>query len=204
MNISNLYIPIELIQYIFDFLEFKNQISFKLTCKDYNQFKIYDLYNISLKYRIKLDDDILKNYPFLKYLDASNNKKITNVSHMTNLQILNASGSYCEINNQGIENLNLIELNAYNNYKIINVSFMTNLKILNVSGWCGIDDNDIKNLNLIELNAHNNNKITNVSFMTNLQVLNASGLCGIDDKNIRNLNLIKLISIGNYKITIKI
>jgi hypothetical protein len=42
---------------------------------------------------------------------------------------------------QGIDGLDLIELNVADNKKITNVSFMKNLKILNARSMCGIDQN---------------------------------------------------------------
>jgi len=54
-------------------------------------------------------------------LYASNNSKITNVSHMKSLQILDASYD-CGINQEGIEGLNLIELDANDNSKITNIN----------------------------------------------------------------------------------
>jgi len=51
-------------------------------------------------------------------LYARNNSKITNVSYMKSLQILDASSSICGINQKGIEGLNLIQLYAHGNSKI--------------------------------------------------------------------------------------
>ena len=79
---------------------------------------------------------------------------------MTKLQILNASGIYCQFNDESIKYLNLIELNASDNWKITNISHMTNLKILEACGWSKIDNKQIFNLNLIRLNSLNNDKIT--------------------------------------------
>ena len=85
-------LPIELIQYIFNYLNFDDQIKFKSLSNDYHKgLRIYDLYNIDIKYKQKLDDNILKQYVYLKYLDAKNNEKITNLNHMINLQKLNTS-----------------------------------------------------------------------------------------------------------------
>ena len=53
----------------------------------------------------------------LTKLDASNNPKITNVSHLHNLQELYASGN-CGITDDGIKGLRLIELDATDNPKI--------------------------------------------------------------------------------------
>lgn len=55
----------------------------------------------------------------LKKLFAANNSGITNVNHMSNLKILDAS-QYCGLNNEGIKDLNLIDLIFQNNTKITN------------------------------------------------------------------------------------
>ena len=75
---------------------------------------------------------------------------------MKNLKILSISGSHV-IDQNGIEKLDLIELNIEDNNKIKDVSFMKNLKILYASGNCGVDQNGIKGLDLIELDIENNN-----------------------------------------------
>ena len=80
---------------------------------------------------------------------------------MTNLEILNAGGDTCGIDNRGIQNLNLRKLYAGNNSKITNVSHMTRLEVLDAIWDCGIDDNGIANcLNLKKLNSYENPKIT--------------------------------------------
>ena len=198
-------LPIDLIQYcIFDKLDFKTQLRFRQICKRLNRVDIHNMcYNIDDEYLDKLSDEILINYPKVKYLDASYNSKITNVNHMTKLQILDIHGM-CGIDNNGIKHLNLIELGAFNNRKITNINHMTKLQILDASYDCGLDNNSIKDLNLINLDVWNNPKITNVNHMTNLQILNASGYeCGLDDNGIKDLNLIKLYNSRNPKITKK-
>jgi hypothetical protein len=105
-----------------------------------NKLEIYDFYNIEEGYLIRLNNKILLNYPFIKYLNASNNKKITNIDHMNNLIELDA-GWDCGITNKGLQKINLIILNANNNNKITNVNHMDKLIELD-AGWnCGIDDN---------------------------------------------------------------
>ncbi len=84
---------------------------------------------------------------------------------MVNLKKLNIWGS-CGIDQQGIEGLNLIELNANYNGKIKDVSFMINLKILDARDSCGIDQQGIRGLNLVEFDAKNNKKIKDISFMS--------------------------------------
>ena len=201
-------LPIDLIEYcIFDKLDFLTQIRFRQICKWLNRIKIHNMYYyMNIQYIDRLSNKILINYPEIKYLMVSYNSKVSNINHMTKLQILDASCVYleCGIGDNGIKNLNLIELYAADNKKIKNVNHMTNLKILNASWSCGINDVGIKDLNLIKLNAKYNPKITDVNHMTNLKILDASGEnCGLNDNGIKNLNNTAIYSIYNKKITTK-
>jgi len=187
---------IDTLQIIFNFCDFRSQLSLVTTCTYYrNNLHIIDLLNIDKKYLKKLTQEILRYSIFEKviYLNASNNFKITNVSHMKSLQILHAEGD-CGINQQEIKGLNLIKLDASYNSKITNVSHMESLQILHACGGnCGINQQGIEGLNLLELYARKNPKITDVSQMKYLQILDASSYdCGIDQKRIEGLNLIKL------------
>ena len=85
----------------------------------YDNFYVIDLCNIDYKYLYRLSDEILQQHKFqnVQYLDASNNKKITDVSWMNKLQILDASDD-CGIDQNGIDGLNLVELHALDNSKI--------------------------------------------------------------------------------------
>lgn len=102
----------------------------------------------------------------LTELNATDNKKIKDVSFMApTLKILRAVGN-CGIDQKGIANLSLVKLNANFNKNITDVSFMSStLKILFAEGNCGIDQNGIKGLSLVELYISDNIKIIDVSFM---------------------------------------
>ena len=56
--------------------------------------RIKDLLNIDYKYRLKLDDKILKNYSDIIKLCANYNTKITDINHMTKLKVLHAYGQW--------------------------------------------------------------------------------------------------------------
>ena len=85
------YLSLEIVQLIYNFLNFEDQIKFRLLKKNYYEgLRIYNFYHIPEKYKKKLNDNILKNFIHVKYLDASYNSKITDINYMTNLQILNA------------------------------------------------------------------------------------------------------------------
>jgi F-box domain len=193
--------PLDIWYLILGKLDFLSQIRLRQVCKYlYHHLEIHDFYYIPVKFKNRLSDEILKNYCFVRSLDAYYNPKITNISYMTNLKKLDARGD-CGIGDQGIQNLNVVELNAFSNPKITNINHMTNLKKLDASWGCGIGDQGIQNLNLIELKAYNNPKITNVNHMTNLKKLDAGWNCGIDDQGIQNLNLIFLNTSHNLKIS---
>src|ERR1700753_180104 len=161
MDILN--ISIYDLQNIFNFCDFKSQLYLSSCCKLFNNnLLIVDLYNINDNIRSLLNDKILKQskYKHVTKLNASNNKKIKDVSQMAStLKILNARYN-CGIDQNGIKNLHLTELNASDNEKIKDVSQMAStLKNLNASGYCGIDQNGIKDLHLTKLYAYGNEKI---------------------------------------------
>ena len=112
---------LDTLQIIFNFCDFGSQLSLVSACTYYrNNLHITDLFNIDKKYLQKLTQKILQFPIFEKVicLNTSYNSKITNVSHMKSLQILNVGGYYCGINQEGIEGLNLIQLYAHGNSKI--------------------------------------------------------------------------------------
>ena len=182
------HLPIELLEYCFNFFKFVDKVHFIQTCCYYNTYLlITDFYNLPIKYRKRLNDDILANKFYIKKLDIKNNKNVKKINHLINLQVLD-----CESNNiddNQLKNLNLIELCANYNCMIKNIGHMTNLVKLKCAGTCGISDEDIQTLNLKNLDATNNNKIKKIDNMTNLRWLACGWDCGISDENIRNLNV---------------
>ena len=130
---------IDLLQYkVFDKLDFALQIRFRQVCKWFFRLEIHDFLNIDKKYVNRFSNKILMHYPSIKYLNASynsgiddngikhlnlielnayNNRKITDVNHLTKLQTLDASYR-CGIDDKGIKDLNLVELITTCNYKI--------------------------------------------------------------------------------------
>ena len=111
-------LPLEIWQEILEYTNFIDQIHLRMVCRDMYFLKIYDFYNIPYKYKYRLNDDIIKLHPYIKYLDASNNKQITSVNHCTQLQKLDAS-YYCGISDDGfIHCTQLTVLNATYNNKI--------------------------------------------------------------------------------------
>lgn len=149
--------PLDIWKIIFDYLDFRSKLSMVSICFFLrNNLFITDLYHINVRYLNALTTEILK-YPIFEHvtkLNAANNIKITNVSFLKSLKILNAIGD-CGISQDSINGLNLIELNASYNIIIQNVSFMKSLKILDARS-SRINQDGITGLDLIELDASNN------------------------------------------------
>ena len=83
-----------------------------------NWLDITGMHNIDGKYKKLLTQSIIDMYINPEKLDASYNRKITNVNHLAKLEILNASWNY-GINDAGImQCVNLKTLNAFKNPKI--------------------------------------------------------------------------------------
>ena len=153
-------IYLDVIQIIFDKLDFLSQIRFRQTCKYfYDNLQVVDFYNIDYTFREKLTDKILKNYPDIKYLNASNNSNIKNINNFKNLKVLNCRWN-CGISDEDLIGLDLIELNANDNPKIKHINNLKNLKILCCTKNCGISDSDLIGLNLIKLYSCDNQKVT--------------------------------------------
>lgn len=98
----------------------------------------------------------------LVYLNATYNKKIKSVNHMTNLKELDAAQG-CGIDDEGISKVNLEKLNAHGNPRITNLNHMTNLKELWIGGQSGVSDKGIEKLTTIKpenIRAIDNDKVT--------------------------------------------
>jgi hypothetical protein len=182
-------IPIEIFQLILDHSDFLTKI--RLRCVStylHVKLEICDFYHIDRAYSQILTDDILRAYAFITKLNAGSNEKITNVNHLTRLEILNAYGK-CGINNQGITGLKLKKLCCGCNPRITSVDHMSSsLKKLDAESYSGIDDKGIASLNIIILNASFNPRITNISHMTNLKTLYVYD-SGISDEHIESMGL---------------
>ncbi|ARF11257.1 hypothetical protein Klosneuvirus_1_114 [Klosneuvirus KNV1] len=119
-------LPVEIIQLILDMLPLPTQVNLtQLNHYIQDHLRITDFYNIEQKYQQKITDDILKKYPYIKKLDASNNLKITNegLKHL-NLHTLNVSldfsyYGYGDITEDGIKHMPLINFKAHNYRNLI-------------------------------------------------------------------------------------
>jgi len=125
-------VPIELYQLILIKSDFLAQI--RLRCANklfYHRLEICDFYSIEWQYIKLLTDDILKNYSSITKLSARSNSEITNVNHLTRLEILDAGCPNNGITDAGIVSItNLKELYAYGNPGITNINHLTRLEIL--------------------------------------------------------------------------
>src|SRR5579872_5346009 len=84
---------------ILDYIQFNKQIKL-VQCSDITNISITDLYYIDNIYKMVLNDNIVKNYKNIKYIEVNN--KITNVNHCVNLEKLYAYDN-CGINDNGIK-----------------------------------------------------------------------------------------------------
>jgi hypothetical protein len=204
----------DIIKIIYDQLDFVCQVNLRLVSMYFAKYPITNLFdNVPNKYN--LTDTILTSYPFITKLNINYNTRITDINHLTNLQILSAWYD-CGIDLNGIKLLNdhkinnicimgltnLTELNIIGNEKITNINHLINLRTLNAGWQCGLDNIGIMGLtNLTELNVTGNEKITNVNHLVNLRILCAGWSCGINNMGIIGLtNLTELNIFNNDKI----
>lgn len=199
---ESLYLPIELYQIILEQSDFIDQIHLTMVNKYMHQnLKIKDFYHIDYTLINKLNDDILKQYPYITKLNISSNQHVRNINHLKFLKSLKA-GRGCYLDDQGVTALNLEELDVSYGFGITDVNHMTNLKILCAKGFCGLSDMGIRNINLIKLIVSHNIYITDVNHMTNLEILEASGFCAINNNGIKDLIKLKeLYMADNSRIT---
>lgn len=193
---------------VFQCLDFCTKLSLGLTSNIFQQnYHIADLMNLDKKYLTKLNQNIIQHPVFRNIKKLKTTDSITDISFLKNLKTLDIS-CYddvcyeCKIDQMGIQNLDLYELNASCNSGITNLNHLRNLKKLDISNnRCAVDQSGIAELNLQELNASDNWKIMDISYMTNLKILWAYGRSGIFQNSIRKLNLQELYISGNYEIT---
>ena len=184
-NLNNILLtdfPLEILQIIFDKLDFRNQIIFRQQCKYfYEGLRIWDLMNIDIIFLVELDDDILKKFKHIKYLDICLNNNVTN---------------------EGIKHLNLLKLNVCENDTITDDG-IKNMKLHTLYAAASkISDEGIKDMNLLTLNASCNKNITDKGIKhMNLRNLRASDNEKITNDGIKHMNLYKLRAINNKKIT---
>lgn len=179
----------DIVDIVFSYLSFKDQIQFLLVNKMCASCEITDLYHIPTKCQRKLTDEILRRYPHVTMLDASGNTMITDygIRHMMHtLRVLDASWND-EITDYGIRHIPLHTL--YTSFNTM------------------ITDDGIRDMPLRVLDASFNTMITNDGIRgMMLHTLNASDNEMITDDGIRHMlgTLRVLYSFGNDNISIVI
>ena len=156
-----LQLPVEILSMIFDLLDLKSQLNMCSVSTFFKKFNITNFWNIEeVIESTKITEDILKKYPFIKFLNLCDNRIIKDINFLKHVTKLNISGGSL-VSSEGIKNLlNLKYLNANNNN---NITFLTNnirIKYLVASGLCGLSDDQIKHLKLRKLYACKNNRIS--------------------------------------------
>jgi len=154
--------PPEVWQIVLDYsYDFLTKIRLRKVCRDmYIHLRIIDFYHIEDEYLLKLNDEVLQQHPYIKYLFAFDNSNVININHLENLEVLDASWD-CGIHSFGMKQLTkLKKLDANGNPRIKNISQLTRLEELRARSTCGISDENIKDLKLKFLDADLNDKIT--------------------------------------------
>jgi uncharacterized protein YkvS len=178
---------------IFNNSSFKNKIILTRVCKIFNK-KLYVEeidYVMNIKY---VTTNTLKKTILRKafVLDCRHNFAVHDVSFMKSLQILDARGSSCGVDQYTIDRLsglNIIELYCDENPKIIDVTCLKTLKVLSVSD-CMVGQKGINGLELVWLYCNNNSRIVDVSAMKSLKKLEICGwYCGVTQRGIDGLEL---------------
>lgn len=195
-------LPSDIINNIYDQLNFKSKINLKFVTHFFAKYPITNLLDAPYK---KLTNDILKLYPLCIKLNIFWGPNMPEISHLTNLQVLYANT--CGIRNCELKVLtNLTQLDVSNNERIVNLNRLTNLKILratNIWSKCGVDSDGISALrNLTELDICGNKNITNLNHLVNLRTLDIGNGCRINYEGISTLtNLTKLSLRDDCRIT---
>lgn len=191
------------------YLGFHRKIRLKKCNKILDQkIKIYNLDN----FNYKLTDDIIKNYPNLKYLRLENRYKGSNeitdksIKYLSKLRVLNLSSNHI-ITDEGIKNLiNLKSLNLYLNENITDegIKNLSKLEMLDISGNMNITNYGIQNLlNLKELHLIKNSIITDdgIKKLYNLEILDLWRSKKITDEGIKNLSKLRYIDLRGTRIS---
>ena len=187
---------------LFQFLKFKDKLSFVVSCKSFQENLFIEDIDIRRQQIPDILDEISKHNIFKNVSIISVSRQCFNIDFLRNLKNLKKISSDVFLQKDILASVglhNLYELNITHTYWLTDVSYLTTLKKLNITSTA-VTQNGIRNLDLIKLNVDDCRQITDVSFMTNLKKLSAKQWCGIDQFGIRGLNLIKLDVSYNNKI----
>jgi len=193
-----------------EFANLKKLIMGRCRCKYITLCPTYASTLKTLICNIYINDDDLRSYHMLKEINVENNLNIkTCAPFAKTLKILNASGQWCALTDNGINMCKKLKrLNASKNNNITTCDpFAKTLICLDASGVCGITNNGLwQCTKLQKLNASNNRNIeTRISFASfahTIKKLNASHACGISDDGLSHCSKLEYLNASyNRKIT---
>ena len=139
-----LFLPLEIIQKINYFLDCKSQIDLKNIKKDF-KIKITDIY-LSNRGSQKITNDILRKYMYTERLNLYCNINVTDISFLSNIEMLNISGG-CQVDTETINCKKIKILNISNNISNFDLEKFTSLQKLIADGICNITVEQINKLN---------------------------------------------------------
>lgn len=191
--------------YTFNYLDLLSQLRLRATCKELNKLRITDLYNIPNKYREKLTQKIIIQYPNIKKLCARKNPNILDVNSFQELEVLDAGNDYysqnCGIKQEGIEKcVKIKKLNIDQNNYINNLNHMTELILLSASGDMYAPYatekkfNECINLEVLKISYYAH--LFELKNFTKLKYLYAD-LCKISTDDIKNCTELVCLELGN-------
>ena len=198
----------DILEYLFNSFDVVSQIRFRqIVFNIYADLQITDFFNIDVTIRKKLTDRILQIYPYIRRLDAMNNRKITTVNKFADLRELDAS-RWCGIDQAGISELrHLTKLSVVANARIYDVNHLTDLiqldisykypRTLEIELSCEDDnDNNSENDSEYDMENHECDGINCRSKRSNCNLtgVGQSGICDLR-------NLLALYAEGNTKVT---
>ena len=130
---------------IFDYLDFKDKHTFKKIDKKTNSIKITNLYDINQKYCQNINQENLKNYPYVKKLKLDGNVRVRSLNHLTYLEEFYICRSI--LNDDGIDELtNLKKLTIEGLLFAPYIHKLVNLEYLHICSYWPLNKNDTKKI----------------------------------------------------------
>lgn len=148
MNLLTL--PIEVIQIINNYLNYRSQISFRQTCQILRQhIHQTDLY-VNDYYSHQLTLPIIQQYPHITKLNLYRNQELIDLNHLVSLKQLSICAT--NINQDCIKNLTKLRvLDISININYFDLSIFTNLRILSINGTCNINTDSLIKLKKLRI-----------------------------------------------------